>query len=75
MSDIVLEPKTEHDTSDTSFASRAEQPAPGIFREFWDFLRCNKKWWLLPIIVVLVLLAHCCCSCKYADCPVYLSSI
>ena len=27
-----------------------------IFREFWDFLKVRKKWWLMPIIVVLVLL-------------------
>ena len=27
----------------------------GIVREFWDFLKHNKKWWLLPIVVVLLL--------------------
>jgi hypothetical protein len=27
-----------------------------IFREFWDFLRVRKKWWLAPIIIVLALL-------------------
>jgi hypothetical protein len=27
-----------------------------ILREFWDFLRQNKKWWLTPIIVMLLLL-------------------
>ena len=27
----------------------------GILREFWDFLRIRKKWWLAPIIVVMVL--------------------
>ena len=25
-------------------------------REFWDFLRYNKKWWLIPIIVIMLLL-------------------
>ena len=25
-------------------------------REFWEFLRVRKKWWLLPIIVVMVML-------------------
>jgi hypothetical protein len=25
-------------------------------REFWDFLRTRKKWWLTPIVVLLVLL-------------------
>lgn len=27
-----------------------------ILREFWDFLRVRKKWWLAPIVIVLVLL-------------------
>jgi hypothetical protein len=27
-----------------------------ILREFWDFLRVRKKWWLAPIIIVLLLL-------------------
>jgi len=26
-----------------------------LLREFWDFLRHRKKWWLLPIIIVMVL--------------------
>jgi hypothetical protein len=25
-------------------------------RDFWLFLRQNKKWWLLPIIFVLLIL-------------------
>lgn len=29
---------------------------PGIVREFVDFLKYNKKWWLTPIIVVTLLL-------------------
>ncbi len=27
-----------------------------ILREFWDFLRIRKKWWLAPIIIMLLLL-------------------
>ena len=27
----------------------------GIVREFWSFLKHNKKWWLLPILGVLFL--------------------
>jgi hypothetical protein len=27
-----------------------------ILREFWDFLRTRKKWWLTPIIIMLLLL-------------------
>lgn len=28
----------------------------GILKEFWDFLRVRKKWWLTPIVLVLLLL-------------------
>jgi hypothetical protein len=38
------------------FAAQAEEPSPGLLREFCDFLRYNKKWWLIPIVVVLLLL-------------------
>jgi hypothetical protein len=27
-----------------------------LLREFWNFLRVRKKWWLAPIIVMLLLL-------------------
>ena len=26
-----------------------------IMREFWDFLKVRKKWWLMPIIIMMVL--------------------
>jgi hypothetical protein len=26
-----------------------------LAREFWQFLKVRKKWWLLPIMVVMVL--------------------
>lgn len=26
-----------------------------IIREFWQFLRERKKWWLAPVVVFLVL--------------------
>lgn len=29
---------------------------PSLVREFFDFLKENKKWWLTPIIVVICLL-------------------
>lgn len=28
-----------------------------ILKEFWDFLKVRKRWWLTPIVVVLILLA------------------
>ncbi len=32
------------------------QEDPGLFAEFWDFLKHEKKWWLLPLVFVLVAL-------------------
>ena len=26
-----------------------------FFKEFWDFLKVRKKYWLIPIFIVLVL--------------------
>ena len=45
--------RDKHGVQD-DFASAAEEAQPGILREFWDFLRYNKKWWITPIIVVLL---------------------
>ncbi len=28
----------------------------GILKEFWDFLKVRKKWWLTPIVLVMILL-------------------
>lgn len=36
------------------FQDAAEEPAPSLAAEFWQFLRHNKKWWLLPIVLVLL---------------------
>lgn len=44
----------DHDASD--FHRQAAQPSHGLPREFWDFIKDNKKWWLIPIIVALLLL-------------------
>lgn len=44
--------KTEHD----NFADLAAQARRGLVAELWDYLKCNKKWWLLPILLVLLLL-------------------
>ena len=26
----------------------------GIMRDFWMFLKTEKKWWLLPLVLLLV---------------------
>jgi len=47
-------PKPNDDRPD-EFEDLVESPQTGIIREFWDFLRYNKKWWLTPIVLVLLL--------------------
>jgi hypothetical protein len=37
------------------FADAAKEKQVGLLREFWDFLRYNKKWWITPIVIVLLL--------------------
>lgn len=29
---------------------------PSLLKEFWHFVKQNKKWWLLPLILVILLL-------------------
>lgn len=29
----------------------------GLLKEFWDFLKFRKKFWLLPIVIILLLLS------------------
>lgn len=42
--------------SNTDFERQAEEESPGFLKEYWQFLRHNKKWWLTPIIITLLLL-------------------
>ena len=48
--------ESKPDTNEASFDDLAEGEQIGLVREFWDFLRYNKKWWLLPIIATLLIL-------------------
>jgi hypothetical protein len=51
------DPTTPQVTSaEDEFRQLAEDAQPGLLREFWDFLRFNKKWWLLPILITLAVL-------------------
>lgn len=43
-------------TETEAFEAEATRAESGWFREAWDFLRTNKKWWLLPILLVLLLM-------------------
>jgi hypothetical protein len=48
--------KPEKPEQTSEFEQEATQHRTGLVREFWDFLKHNKKWWLLPIIVVILLI-------------------
>lgn len=48
-------PSDPHPPDPDEFSKLAEGGSPGTFREFFDFLATNKKWWLTPIIIVLAL--------------------
>ena len=38
------------------FARQADERQVSLPREFWEFLKHNKKWWLLPILLVLLVI-------------------
>lgn len=41
--------------SSNDFAREAQSARAGMMREFIDFLRDNKKWWLVPLLVTFLL--------------------
>ena len=41
-------------SQEKSFEQLSKEKRPSIIREFWEFLKHNKKWWLLPILVILL---------------------
>ena len=48
---------SDPNTDRSDFQQIASGKQVGIVREFWDFLKHNKKWWLTPIILSLLLIA------------------
>lgn len=40
-----------------AFEKAGTQANPGVTREFLQFLRQNKKYWLIPLLASLALLA------------------
>jgi hypothetical protein len=47
---------SSEDESESSFDQQAEEAEQSLLREFVDFLRTNKKWWLTPILIGIILL-------------------
>ncbi len=54
MSDVT-KPSALPAAPENQFQREADQQSVGIVREFVDFLRYNKAWWLTPIVVVLLM--------------------
>ncbi len=50
------DPYAAGQSDESSFNQLSTETDPGIIREFVDFLRYNKKWWMTPIIVVTLIL-------------------
>ena len=38
------------------FKELSKEKRSSVLREFWEFLKHNKKWWLLPILLILLAL-------------------
>lgn len=47
---MSTEPKNEFEKAAATTGSNS------LLRDFWVFLRENKKWWLLPILLIMLLL-------------------
>ncbi len=45
-----------NEPSPQEFHEAGRQAPPGVVREFFLFLRTNKKFWLLPLLAALLLL-------------------
>jgi len=48
--------KNSESDKQSEFKELAQEKRPSLLREFWLFLKYNKKWWLLPILIILLLL-------------------
>ena len=49
------ESATRHDNEKREFVHLGKRRPRGILREYFDYLRCRKKWWLAPVILLLLL--------------------
>lgn len=45
--------ETKPSDAEQEMDSLASGEEIGLIREFFDFLKSNKKWWLSPILIVL----------------------
>jgi hypothetical protein len=47
---------SKDDRNSEKFRQEASRPQAGLLREFWEFLKHNKKWWLAPILIVILVI-------------------
>jgi hypothetical protein len=45
------------DGAGTAFEKAASAPQRSLAKDFWGYLRENKKWWLVPILLTFLLIA------------------
>jgi hypothetical protein len=45
-----------NDQDPQDFEQAGRRASPSLVREFWQFLKENKKYWLIPPLVALLLL-------------------
>lgn len=45
--------KSQQGITESDFQRAAADERVGLVREFWEFLKDNKKWWLLPIMLCM----------------------
>ena len=50
-----MDDKQQTDKTEDFVEQAAGGSRTGLVREFWEFLKDSKKWWLTPIIVCLLL--------------------
>ncbi len=50
-----MDDKQQTDKTEDFVKQAAGESRTGLAREFWEFLKDSKKWWLTPIIVCLLL--------------------
>ena len=44
------------DQKSKDFMEQAGDERTGFIREFYEFLRHNKKWWLIPVVFFVLVL-------------------
>ena len=43
------------DAAAEKFSDDAARPQPSFLRQYWDFLRFDRRWWMTPIVVLLLI--------------------